>query len=285
MLLINKRTKQALDAFLEQPAHGLVIFGPNGAGKDFLAKLIASTLLNVPESKLMSCLDFIYIGGEQVKSIGITEIRQLKSDVKLKNTSSEKISRVVLISHAEKLTIEAQNALLKLLEEPNDNNLIILTAINASELLTTINSRLQSIVIRPVSLKLAQQYSGLSKSEIESIWRLSAGMPGLLISLLAKDKNHELYKAIELAKSILGQPVYERLNIINQIVADTDQVQLLFDSIEKVLSATHSLALSKNELAKADRILSSRLALYNSRQRHDKGCNLKLNLLELFVSV
>ncbi len=85
--------------------------------------------------------DFHLIEGE--KSIKIAQIKELKEKVSLKPFSAEAV--VVLINEAEKMTLPAQNSLLKVLEEPPQSSRIILTAPNGKNLLPTIASRCQTI--------------------------------------------------------------------------------------------------------------------------------------------
>jgi DNA polymerase III delta prime subunit len=90
--------------------------------------------------------DFLWLKTTEEKdSIGIEEARQLQKFLLLKPYSREK--KAVLIEGAEALTIEAQNALLKTLEEPPANSQIILTLPDDSLLLTTIVSRCQLITL------------------------------------------------------------------------------------------------------------------------------------------
>ena len=88
-----------------------------------------------------SSFDTIIIGGET--SIGIGQIRELEHRLNLKPYNSE--SKAAIIHPGEMLTLEAQNALLKTLEEPNISSIIILTAPQADFLLPTIVSRCQII--------------------------------------------------------------------------------------------------------------------------------------------
>ncbi|MBI2036073.1 hypothetical protein HYT17_00335 [Candidatus Microgenomates bacterium] len=82
-------------------------------------------------------------------SIGIEEIRKLKITISLKPFKSQ--TKAVVIEEAQKLTIEAQNALLKTLEEPPDHTIIVLTATNKELLLPTIVSRCQVIQLSTVN--------------------------------------------------------------------------------------------------------------------------------------
>jgi len=95
----------------------------------------------------LSVVDILTVEGNN--SIGIEQIRELKQWISRKPHSSQ--NKAVLIPQAEKLTLEAQNSLLKTLEEPPKNTLIILTAPNEGFLLPTIVSRCKIIRLKPQS--------------------------------------------------------------------------------------------------------------------------------------
>jgi len=87
----------------------------------------------------VSSIDKIVLEDENVQSIGINQIRHLQHQLQLKPYSSSK--KVAIIPEAEKLTIPAQNAMLKLLEEPPKDTIIILSSPTSEVLLPTVVSR------------------------------------------------------------------------------------------------------------------------------------------------
>ncbi|MDP3726717.1 MAG: hypothetical protein Q8Q96_00185 [bacterium] len=99
----------------------------------------------------------IYNVGQEKGTIGIEEVRNLQKKLFLKPLKSP--VKAVVIKNAENLTLEAQNALLKSLEEPPDNTIIILTASNKDLLLPTILSRCKIV-------ELKKEEAQLSKNEI-----------------------------------------------------------------------------------------------------------------------
>jgi len=91
--------------------------------------------------------DFLLVEG--TNSLGIEQIRELQNKLKLKPFNSP--LKIALIPRAEILTPEAQNALLKTLEEPSEKTLLILTAPSSEWLLATIISRCQIIQLPTIS--------------------------------------------------------------------------------------------------------------------------------------
>ncbi|MCL4382270.1 MAG: hypothetical protein M1575_01835 [Patescibacteria group bacterium] len=100
--------------------------------------------LNGQDLKI-SKFDTIIIGGET--SIGIGQIRQLFHELSLKPYNSK--ARSAIVHPGELLTVEAQNALLKMLEEARETAFIILTTPQIDLLLSTVTSRCQIIKLAP----------------------------------------------------------------------------------------------------------------------------------------
>ena len=125
-------------------------------------------------------------GAGAVKTIGIAEVRQLKNFLAL--TPWPGRQRVAVIDEAERLTEEAQNALLKILEEPSPAALLILVTAHPGALLSTILSRCQTIIFPTPSPAIIQQV--LAKSDFttaQKTWLASFvnGRVGLLQRLMA----------------------------------------------------------------------------------------------------
>ncbi|GIW61832.1 MAG: hypothetical protein KatS3mg089_0684 [Patescibacteria group bacterium] len=99
------------------------------------------------DCRIFSLSSFLKEGKkDKALSLGIEDIKAIQQAVFLKPIKSK--NKVIVIQQAELLTIPAQNALLKLLEEPPDNTYIILTTTNSNILLPTIHSRCQIVKIK-----------------------------------------------------------------------------------------------------------------------------------------
>ncbi len=99
--------------------------------------------------------DVSVVGEDQSASITIDQIRQIKREIFQKPLTQK--FKIVIIKNAQKLTTEAQNALLKILEEPPQSALIILGTRDKSSLLPTILSRVIIVKTQPQAKKLASQ--------------------------------------------------------------------------------------------------------------------------------
>ena len=147
--------------------HAYIFEGPDGIGKRETALSFSRMLMceakDFPCGTCRACLlfseqsnpDFQEIICEG-KSIGVEDIRRITKDIVIRPLYSE--YKVIIINDADKMTLQAQNALLKSLEEPPRYIVFILTAHSASSLAPTIRSRCQKI-----------QFSKLADSEIENI--------------------------------------------------------------------------------------------------------------------
>ncbi len=155
---------------LEKVSHAYIFSGERGTGKKLLASLFAMTLQceehgTSPCMKCESCKkalsknhpDIISITHEKPNSIGIEEIReQLINDVEIRPYSSP--FKIYIIDEAQKLTLQAQNALLKTIEEPPAYAVIILLTDNLDILLPTITSRCVNLGLKPVSDNMVKTY-------------------------------------------------------------------------------------------------------------------------------
>ena len=155
---------------MNKVSHAYIFGGEHGSGKKLLASLFAMTLQCEtqgiePCMQCTSCKkalsknhpDIINITHEKPNSIGIVEIRQqLIDDVSIRPYESR--YKVYIVNEAQKMTLQAQNALLKTIEEPPAYAIILLLADNPDSLLPTISSRCVILNLKPVSDNLVKTY-------------------------------------------------------------------------------------------------------------------------------
>ncbi|HVS79109.1 MAG TPA: hypothetical protein VHD84_02355 [Candidatus Saccharimonadales bacterium] len=287
-LLLNPSTKQQLTSFVSQPSQGLLILGPAGSGKKYTARRLSAELLGSSYEGLASQPHFTVVSKEADKSeISIEAARRLIKLMSLRVPSNgNRINRIALIEEAGLLSTEAQNALLKLLEEPPAGSLIILTAESDGDILPTIASRLQKLNILPADLRPSLEFFGniYQPSDIESHWRLSQGAVGLLASLLAEDTNHPLKAAVAQAKEFLTLDNGKRLIYLEAIAKDKEQLRLFLEALAKVLAALQEASL-KGPRSRSNKMLQARRLVYRALKSADNNVSPCLLVLQLALNM
>ncbi|MBI2285212.1 hypothetical protein HYU82_00085 [Candidatus Saccharibacteria bacterium] len=287
-LLVHPKTKKQADYFLQKPYNPLLILGEMGSGKRGLAYSLACTVLGLKSKQQLLAHPYFFYAkrNEGKQDISIDTVREITRFLRLKTPGGSAIRRVVLIENSQNLSIEAQNALLKILEEPNEDTMFLLTAPYELSLLPTIVSRCQHIWAHPVTLQQADKFYGgrISRQKMESAWRLSRGGSALLDALLTEEGSHPLKQAIEKAKSFLKQSKYERLLFLDQISRDKEELRLFLEALTKILVALHRSALGKRP-KQAQNLASDRKLTIGSLESLDKNASPRLICLSLVLSL
>ena len=230
-LLLHDVTKQSIERYLAKPTHALLLAAPEGSGKETLALALAAKLLKSQADKLREHqLVKVILPEKDKASISIEAVRELQHFTKLKLPGND-AKRVIIIPNAGSMTAEAQNALLKLLEEPPTRTYFILTAHSPQQLLATIRSRLQAIdVRRPGRAASLQHFTthGFSDKDVQQAYLMSGGLIGLMSALLS-DTDHPLKQSVETARHLLKSTQFERLAKVDELAKQkAETLQILF---------------------------------------------------------
>ena len=151
-------------------SHAYIINGEKSSGKEFIARVFAMALQceedgAEPCGRCRSCKqalsanhpDIIYVRHEKPNTISVDDIRaQVNHDVAIKPYSRP--YKVYVVGEAEKMTVQAQNAILKTLEEPPEYAVLLLLTANVNSLLPTILSRCVVLNMKPVPDELVKRY-------------------------------------------------------------------------------------------------------------------------------
>lgn len=143
-------------------SHAYILSGEAGMGKKSLANAFALALLCEkgqadPCRQCHACKqvmsgnhpDLIYVTHEKPASIGVDDVRrQINDTIQVKPYSSA--HKIYIVDEAEKMTVQAQNALLKTIEEPPAYAVILLLTTNAEAFLPTILSRCVQLKLKPL---------------------------------------------------------------------------------------------------------------------------------------
>lgn len=227
-LLVHQQTQEAVRNFLASPTHALLLTAPEGSGKLTISYHLAAELLKISVDKVSEHPHIKIVLPEKGKaSISIEAIRELRHFTKLKLTDR----RVILIPDAQNMTSEAQNALLKLLEEPPANTMFVLTASNEQQLLPTVRSRTQKLSVRKSTKSDSEKYfatQGFNEKEMRQAYLMSGGLTGLMHALLSHAE-HPLTSSVLTARSLLGATQFERLCKVDELSKQkAEALQLLF---------------------------------------------------------
>lgn len=230
-LLLHPITAAEVKRIIQHPPHAVGILGVAGAGKSALAAHLAQELLELDDIADHPAVRFIS-GSE-----GIEAVRTIKAFLSLKVPGRAAVRRIVIIEGADSLGVDAQNALLKTLEEPPADTVVILTATQRSHLLPTIISRIHAVRVLPLSKDQCHAVSEHNKEDLNKAYSLSGGNAGLFLGLLEESEQHELLAGVNLAKQFLGQSIYERLCSIDNLSKDKENLFLLIEGLEVCLHA------------------------------------------------
>lgn len=217
-LLAHPKTKADLDGIVAHPRACYMLVGARYSGKLASALYVAKMLHCGGQEGCVSCKrimagtdpDVLHVSPNEKGSITI-EIAHSVVDSLSKHASRKEATRVVIIESAERMTIPAQNALLKVIEEPPANTVFLLLMGNTQGVLSTIKSRCQTIYVRPVS----------------GLLELARGRAGLVMAINS-DIQMDIQKDIRsCAQAIMSASSFERMLLVDKLASDKDQDEIL----------------------------------------------------------
>ncbi len=282
-LLLHPVTSRQIQAFAAAPSHAVLLAGPSGSGKLALAVNLTETVLELPSGSFADYPYKMHITQPDGKSIGIETVRLLEHFLSLKVPRKASHNRVVIIENAEALTLEAQNALLKTLEEPPAGTMIILHVTEQQALLPTIRSRCQMIVVKRPDRTAAEAHFlglGFAKSRVAQAYVISGGLPGLLLALLDQS-DHPLLKATDQARRMLSTSSYERLLYVDEL---SKQRPLALQTTQILQQMAH-ISLQTASGSAADKWQRVLTAAYQATEALSASVQPKLALSALMLSL
>ena len=235
--IILKNLKKRIES--KEISHAHIISGEDGIGKSKLAKILACNILGVREDR-----DYVDIINYRTKknSFGVDEVRGVIEEVNKKPYEGDK--KVIIIYECNKLTVQAQNALLKTIEEPPAGVFILLLCESLELILDTIKSRCEIHKLTPMSKEDIREYiittsnDEYSNDEINAAISYSEGIPGkadaflkdnnlkemrnILVDLLYKVVKGNIDNLLEFENKLLPykDKKEEILNILGSLVRD-----------------------------------------------------------------
>lgn len=311
----------ALELLERQQAAGrvpqaLLLTGPPNVGKSTVARYLAQRLncqgTPQPCGQCVSCRKIVSGNHPDVRifdsddqALKIDDIRNLQRELSL--SPNEGRYRVVVLANFERATLSAANALLKTLEEPAAQAVLVLTATDPGALLPTIVSRCQMLALRPLATSLItealQTVWQATPEQAELLAQLSAGRLGWavrastdqelltrrerhlqeLVELLGMGRAERLAYAQQLSRDgallrevlILWLTVWRDLLLLQSGAAQTKIMNLDWRERLQALAAHSSLAQA------SDMVVRLRTALINLERNVNPRLNLEVLLLKL----
>lgn len=225
--LINNFKQRCLKNTL---SHAHLIAGEDGVGKGKLANILAKFILNGDLDR--EYVDIINYSSEK-SSFGVDDVRDIIEEVYKK--PFEKYKKVIIIHEGNKLTIQAQNALLKTIEEPPKGVYIIILCESLELILDTIKSRCEIYKLKPLTKSELYEYIKIKKfnydeNEIKSAIAFSEGVPGRIDRYFNDDKLRELRNNIVILIKNLNK------NDLEDILQQEESFSNLKNDKEEVLN-------------------------------------------------
>lgn len=235
-LYIQPQSKQTLEAMLAEQPHALLLAGPQGIGLATIARHYATNSTEQLITVLPEKDEKIDL---EKGTITVQSIRRLYEMTR----TVEPAGRVIVVDYAERMAIPAQNAFLKLLEEPSEGTRFVLLTHLPELLLPTITSRSQKVELRPVtsdqSEALLDELKVTDATKRVRLLFIAGGLPAEL-TRLARDDAYFGARAelVKDARSFVTGSAYDRLLLAKKYKDSRPQALTLLEDSMKLLKRT-----------------------------------------------
>lgn len=227
-------------------SHAYILAGEEGMGKKSLADAFALTLM-CEEGRMEPCMechackqvlggshpDLIHVTHAKPGSIGVDDIREQINDTIVVRPYSSSY-KIYIVDEAEKMTPQAQNALLKTIEEPPSYGVILLLTTSLEAFLPTILSRCVQLKLKPLRDSVVHNYltgtMEVSESEADIYAAFARGNLGKAVRIASSEDFRNMYQEVlHLLKHIGDMDISELLDYIRKLKEDSVDIQECLD--------------------------------------------------------
>ena len=230
---------------LNKISHSYLFIGPDGIGKRLIAKEFAKMILCTSENKYCnsckSCIEFDTSNNPDFEiiepngnSLKIEQIRNFQNKVAEKPIISDR--KVYIINDSDKMTQEAQNCLLKTLEEPPEFVTIILIGSNENAFLSTIKSRCMIMHFEKIPNNQIEDFLEKNYSEkMSSNTMISAFQGSIGKAIKLKEKQEEYEKIEQIIYNLNKKDKIDILNMSEILYKSKEEKEDMLDYINIIL--------------------------------------------------
>jgi len=253
-LLAHFKTKDSLDAIIASPTACYMLVGAPRSGRMASGLYVASQLHCGGQEGCAGCRrimtgsdpDTLRIAPNEKGTITIEMAHNLVGSLS-KHANRLGATRIVIIQSAERMTTAAQNALLKVIEEPPANTLFMLVLEDRRGVLPTIVSRCQTVYVRPVSDQAIREYGGPQLVE------LARNRAGLVMDILNAPESlgtqMDIRKDTQArANTILSVSTFERMILVDELAKSSDLKEIIDNLAYNVLKSAREQNASSQAL-------------------------------------
>lgn len=275
-LLIHPHSELQFANLVENFPQALIISGAQGSGKLFTAHTWLAVALQIPAANIR------VIEPLEKNSITVAQVRDLYHTTRSKQSARQ----FFILDGAGGMSAGAQNAFLKLLEEPNESIYFVLTTHTLEDLLPTIRSRAQHVALTPVQdAALAthlQSHYQLEPAAIQQILFIAKGRVGLACQLANTPATLHTYRDLATkAKQLLSGSVFERLTLLATITDRPHAVTFLEIAANMASTLLQKAGKKEDQCLWVHRID----ALHQTLERLGSNANLKIQLTRLALTL
>lgn len=252
-MLFNRTEKEKLLSEIASGklSHAYLIEGGEGCGKTYFARFAAAAVLctgdKPPCGKCPSCVkalagshpDLFYFSPDKKASMGVETVRDIKKSLFFIPNDGDR--KVYIIDDAQKMTVQAQNALLKFIEEPPASVLFFIVADKKESLLPTVVSRTRIISLAPsdnadIRRFLMSESKKSGGEQIDEAINMAEGSPGKALKLLCRDFSRQRQLCLDFMPVLVSTSKSDAMAFLLSMKLNRDGVKEFFTLLMTALA-------------------------------------------------